>query len=76
MNNLKKQNKAKAEFRIHLIIYLVVISILTIINLTITPEYFWAKWPMIGWGIAIIIHAISVYSSLGNSSAEEPTNEK
>jgi hypothetical protein len=31
---------------------------------------------MIGWGIAIIIHAISVYSSLGNSSAEEPTSEK
>ena len=61
MNNLKTQAKAKAEFRIHLIIYLAVISLLTVINLTVTPGYFWAKWPMMGWGIAIIIHGISAY---------------
>ena len=71
MNDLKTQAKAKTEFRIHLIIYLAVIILLTIINLTMTPEYFWAKWPMMGWGIAIIIHAIRAYSSSGNTNVTE-----
>jgi len=72
MNNSENQKKAKAEFRIHLIIYLAVISLLTIINLTATPGYFWAKWPMIGWGIAIIIHGVS---ALYSSSEARPENE-
>lgn len=71
MNDLKTQTKAKAEFRIHLIIYLAVIGLLTIINLTITKGYFWAKWPMMGWGIAIIIHGISAYYSSGNANPTE-----
>lgn len=76
MNDLKKQANTKVKFRTHLIIYLAVISLLTIINLTITHGYFWAKWPILGWGIAIVIHAISAYSPSSNASVKEPTSEK
>jgi len=68
MKNSETQIKAKAKFRTHLIIYLVVICLLTIVNLIVTPGYFWAKWPMMGWGVAIIIHGVSAYYSSDDAS--------
>jgi len=59
--------KAKVEFRIHLINYMVVITLLAIINLTLTPEYIWFKWPLLGWGIGIILHGIKVHFSTNAS---------
>ena len=53
--------KAKVEFRIHIINYFVINTILAVINLTLTPEYIWFKWPLLGWGIGIILHALNVY---------------
>ena len=58
-----KKAKVKVEFRIHLITFIAVITLLAIINLTLTPGYIWFKWPLLGWGLAIIIQAFSVYSS-------------
>ena len=52
--------KPKVEFRIHLINYIVINTLLAIINLTLTPEYIWFKWPLLGWGIGIILHGINV----------------
>jgi hypothetical protein len=66
----RKMAKAKVEFRIHLINYIVVNTLLAIINLTLTPGYIWFKWPLLGWGIGIIFHALSVYF-LGASSNKE-----
>lgn len=59
--------KAKVEFRIHLINYMVIITLLAIINLTLTPEYIWFKWPLLGWGIGIILHGIKVHFSANAS---------
>lgn len=73
MNNQKSQQtgltkaKAKVEFRIHIINYIVVNAILAIINLTLTPGYIWFKWPLLGWGIGIILHALKVFYC-GNTS--------
>ena len=81
MNNQKSQQtalkraKAKVEFRIHLINYIVVNTLLAIINLTLTPEYIWFKWPLLGWGIGIIFHALNVFYS-GNTSIKERMIEK
>lgn len=81
MNNQKSQQtahqkaKAKVEFRIHIINYIVINTILAVINLTLTPEYIWFKWPLLGWGIGIIFHALSVYDS-GNTSIKERMIEK
>ena len=54
----QERAKAKVEFRIHLINYIVINTLLAIINLTLTPEYIWFKWPLLGWGIGIIFHAL------------------
>lgn len=62
MNNQKlqqtaiKRAKAKVEFRIHLITFIVINTLLVIINLIFTPEYIWFKWPLLGWGIGIVLH--------------------
>jgi hypothetical protein len=70
MKNKEAQAKAKVEFRIHLIIYIAVITLLAIINLLATPGYIWFKWPLLGWGIAIVIHALIVYFSSGNRDSK------
>lgn len=81
MNNQKTEQtaktraKAKVEFKIHLINYIVINTILAVINLTLTPDYIWFKWPLMGWGIGIIFHAFSVYYS-GNTSIKERMIEK
>ena len=67
--------KAKVEFRIHLINYVVINAILAIINLILTPEHIWFKWPLLGWGIGIIFHAINFYYS-GNTSIKARMIEK
>ena len=66
----QEKAKVKVEFRIHLITFIAVITLLATINLTLTPDYIWFKWPLLGWGFAIIIQAISVYSS-GKSFKEQ-----
>ena len=70
MKNKEAQAKAKAEFRIHLFIYIAVITLLAIINLLATPGYIWFKWPLLGWGITIVIHALIVYSPSGNRASK------
>jgi len=59
----RKMAKVKVEFRIHLINYIAVNTLLAIINLTLTPGYIWFKWPLLGWGIGVIFHALSANSS-------------
>jgi hypothetical protein len=69
------RTKAKAEFRVHLINYLVINTILAVINLIFTPEYLWFKWPLLGWGIGLVFHVIRVAYS-GNSSMKERMIER
>ena len=59
----KKKVEAKIGFRIHLTVYVVVIALLVLINLTTSTEYIWFKWPLMGWGIAVIIHALGIFNS-------------
>ena len=76
MNNQDSQQtaqykaKVKVEFRIHLINYIAVNTLLAILNLTLTPGYIWFIWPLLGWGIGIILHALRVYY-FGTSSIKE-----
>ena len=66
MNNQKTEQtahqnaKAKVEFRVHLINYIVINAILAIINLTLTPGYLWFIWPLLGWGVGIVLHSRKV----------------
>jgi len=58
MNNQEARQKAKTKveakigFGTHLIIFLVVNTMLFIINISTSSEYYWFIWPLMGWGIA------------------------
>jgi transcriptional regulator with XRE-family HTH domain len=45
----------------NLITYVIVITGLFIINLISSPEYIWAKWPAMGWGIGILAHGLRAF---------------
>jgi hypothetical protein len=65
----KKRAVAKFGFYIHLSVYIAVSILLIIINLSTYPQYFWFKWPLIGWGIGVFFHALGVFVFSGRSSA-------
>ncbi|MDC8106030.1 2TM domain-containing protein [Chryseobacterium sp. PTM-20240506] len=41
--------------------YCLVIPFLFVLNLLTSPDHLWFYWPMLGWGIGIIVHAINVF---------------
>ncbi|MCS4240740.1 MULTISPECIES: 2TM domain-containing protein [Rhizobium/Agrobacterium group] len=49
------------KFYLHLIQYVVVLCVLTVINLLTNPGYFWVIWPALGWGIALASHALKTF---------------
>jgi len=48
-------------FYSHAIKYVVVIATLFVINFVTSPNYIWAWWVVLGWGIGILSHALSVF---------------
>ncbi len=76
MENQEAYRKAKGRLEAkfgcywHLTVYLVVIAVLVIINLSSWPEYLWFKWPLFGWGIGVFFHGLAVFRiSSGRSAA-------
>ena len=64
----KKRVEAKLGFYTHLAIYIAVMTLLVVINLTTSPDPFWAIWPLIGWGIAVIAHGLGVFLLAGKTA--------
>jgi fatty acid desaturase len=46
---------------IHVVIYVLVNSGLTALNLIRRPEQLWFYWPLVGWGLGLALHASIVY---------------
>lgn len=61
----KERVEAKLGFYIHLAVYVGVNILLIIINLISSPQYLWFKWPLIGWGVAVFFHGMSVFVFTG-----------
>ena len=53
--------RAKRGFRVHLAVYLAVNALLVLIWAMTSAASFWPVWPMLGWGIGVASHAVSVY---------------
>ena len=60
-NRAKKQVEAKMAFYIHATAFVCVNLLLIIINLVNFQEGIWFFWPLLGWGIGLAFHALSVY---------------
>jgi hypothetical protein len=50
--------------------------LLVIVNISTSPQYLWFKWPLIGWGIGVISHALGVFVFTGGSAIKEQMIEK
>ena len=72
-----KYQKAKERVAVlrgfygHLSVYVIVNLGLFLINMTTSPETLWFIWPLMGWGIAIVLHALRVFGGTLGSSWEE-----
>ena len=53
-------------FYIHLLVYLVFNVGLFAINVLTRGDggHWWFVWPMLGWGIALLVHAITTFASV------------
>lgn len=52
------------RFYIHLMQYVLVIAVLAVINWVVSPERMWVVWPALGWGIALLAHALRTVGKL------------
>jgi hypothetical protein len=57
----KERVKALRGFYVHLGVYVLVNLLLFLINITTAPTSLWFYWPLLGWSIAIVVHAFSVF---------------
>lgn len=51
----------KIGFFIHLAVYLTVNTGLIGLNFLVTPGKPWSFWPLAGWGIGLLFHALAVF---------------
>jgi hypothetical protein len=58
----KKVAGAKIGFYIHLTAYVAVNTLLVAINLATSTEHLWFKWPLLGWGVGVLVHAIVTFA--------------
>jgi hypothetical protein len=58
----KKRVRALRGFYQHLTIYVLVNALLVVINLATSPRALWFYWPLLGWGIGIVVHGASVFA--------------
>ncbi len=68
---VKERVEALRGFYIHLTVYVIVNLGLFFINMMTSPETLWFIWPLMGWGIAIVLHALRVFVERPGSSWEE-----
>ena len=62
----RAQARARAirDFYTHLGVYLVVNLFLFLLNMVTDSHSLWFYWPLLGWGVAVAIHAVNVFGPL------------
>ena len=61
LKRAERRAAALAGYWSHLSAYVIVIGVLVVINLVAWDGYFWAIWPMLGWGIGLLFHSLNVF---------------
>lgn len=58
----KKRVKMRRKFYSHVMSWVVMSVFFILINIA-TADYFWAIFPILGWGIFVAFHGIRIFSS-------------
>lgn len=59
--------KRKADFRTHLVTYVLVNAMLIVIWAVTSGGFFWPIFPILGWGVGLGLHAFESYGRRGPS---------
>ncbi|MCP9236511.1 2TM domain-containing protein [Lewinella sp. JB7] len=70
--NQKTLSEKKLDFRRHLRTYLVMCGFFVLLNLITYVGVFWAVWPILGWGIGLVMQALSLYGPLADPEDVHP----
>ena len=65
-----KQARELRAFYSHLAIYLVVNAFLVALDVLSSPDELWFYWPMLGWGIGLAVHGLSVFLGVHRFGAD------
>lgn len=57
MSNDQKQQ----DFKSHFMVFLIVNGFLILLNLFTGSGYFWAIFPLLGWGLGLLLHWMNAY---------------
>jgi hypothetical protein len=61
----RRHARALRGFYSHALVYVLVNFGLAAINLLTSPERVWFGFPMLGWGIGLLAHGLSVFAFRG-----------
>ena len=61
LRSVGKRVDEKLGFYIHLAVYILVNGLLIAIDLMTSPGTYWFIWPLIGWGIGVLVHGLSIF---------------
>jgi 2TM domain len=56
-----QQVEKRIGFYVHLAVFILVCAGLAAVNIFATPEVWWAQWPFLGWGVAVVFHGLCAY---------------
>jgi hypothetical protein len=48
-------------FYLHVAVFVVINTLLHVINFMAAPTVYWAFWPLLGWGIGLLAHGLATY---------------
>ena len=64
----RKRAREKYTFYTHLVVYVAVNLFLIAVNLFTSPQSYWFIWPLLGWGVAVVIHGARTFLLSGESA--------
>lgn len=57
----RRHVERRIGFFIHLSVFVAVNGGLALLNLLLVPQRVWFPWPLFGWGIGLLFHALAVF---------------
>lgn len=69
MDEQQKYEKARERvqeikgFYIHALIYVIVNATLFLLNIVASPDEWWFYWSLLGWGVGLGAHGLSIFGS-------------
>jgi hypothetical protein len=57
-------------FYIHLAQYVVIVAFLAVVNLFVSPHFFWVLFVALGWGVGVLFHGLRVFDKVPFLSGE------